>query len=123
MDRQEYQFDFEKLKVYQRALGFADKIFNLSRDFQPIFQYSLSEQLKRAALSICNNIAEGSGKQTRNAKIQFYGYSIDSARECIPMLSLAMKQRQLKQGDFDYLRQECKEICSMLGGLIASVKS
>jgi four helix bundle protein len=127
---QEYQFDFEKLEVYQRALEFTNNVFNLTKDFHHTLQYSLGDQGRRAALSICNNIAEGSGKQTRNAKIQFYGYSMvqfygysmDSARECIPMISLSFKQKQIKQNDYGYLRQECKKICNMLGGLISATK-
>jgi len=119
---QEYQFDFEKLEVYQRALEFGNKIFNLTKDFHHTLQYSLGDQFRKAALSICNNIAEGSGKQTKNSKIQFYGYSMDSARECVPMISLSLKQKQIKQNDYNYLRQECKEICNMLGGLISATK-
>lgn len=119
---QEYRFDFEKLEVYQRALEFADKVFSLTGNFRPTIQYSLGDQFRRAALSICNNIAEGSGKQTRNAKVQFYGYSMDSARECIPMISLAFKQKEIAQGEYNYLRSECKEICNMLGGLISATK-
>ena len=117
------EFDFEKLKVYQRSLEFVDKIFTLTKDFHHTLQYSLGDQFRRAALSICNNIAEGSGKQTKSAKIQFYGYSIDSARECIPMISLSIKQKQIAEQDYENLREECKEICNMLGGLISATKA
>ncbi len=119
---QEYQFDFERLEVYQRALEFTNKVFSLTKGFHHTIQYSLGDQFRRAALSICNNIAEGSGKQTKNAKIQFYGYSMDSARECIPMISLSFKQKQIDQNNYDYFRGECKEICNMLGGLISATR-
>lgn len=119
---EEYKFDFEKLEVYKRALKFTRYIFTLSGKFQPALQYSLGDQLRRAALSICNNIAEGSGKQTKNAKVQFYGYSLDSARECIPMITLIYDLNTIKLDEYDFLRNECKEIASMIGGLIASVK-
>ncbi len=118
----EYKFDFEKLAVYQRALEFANNVFTITKEFHHTLQYSLGDQFRRAALSICNNIAEGSGKQTKNAKVQFYGYSIDSARECISMVSLSFKQKMIKDNDYDCLRQECKEICNMLGGLIGAAK-
>ncbi len=117
-----YQFDFERLEVYQRALEFADQVFSLTKDFHHTIQYSLGDQFRRASLSICNNIAEGSGKQTKSAKIQFYGYSMDSARECIPMISLILKQNQIQKDRHDCLRQECREICNMLGGLISATK-
>ena len=119
---QKVDFDFERLKVYQKALKFTDKIFSFTKNFPSTFQYSLGDQFRRAALSICNNIAEGSGKQTKNAKIQFYGYAIDSARECIPMISLIESQEYLGRSHVDSLRQECREICCMLGGLIRATK-
>lgn len=122
MENRNFIFDFERLNVYQRALEFTHKVFFVTKEFPQILQYSLGDQFRRAALSICNNIAEGSGKQTKNAKTQFYGYSMDSARECIPMISIAFKQNLIKSADYDYLRQECKEICNMLGGLISAVK-
>ena len=115
-------FDFERLNVYLRALEFTNKAFYITKEFPQILQYSLGDQFRRAALSICNNIAEGSGKQTKSAKNQFYGYSMDSARECIPMISIALKQNLIKSADYDYFRQECKEICNMLGGLISAAK-
>ena len=119
---QEYVFDFEKLNVYLRALEFTVKVFDATKGFPQILQYSLGDQFRRASLSICNNIAEGSGKQTKGAKTQFYGYSMDSARECIPMISIAFKCKQMGKTDYDYLRQECREICNMLGGLISAAK-
>ena len=117
-----FLFDFEKLNVYQRALEFTNRVFEVTAQCPQIVQYSLGDQFRRAALSICNNIAEGSGKQTKNAKVQFYGYSMDSARECIPMINIAFKQSHITKPAYDYFRQECKEICNMLGGLISATK-
>lgn len=119
---QEQQFDFERLDVYQRAFAFANTVFTLTRKFHQTLQYSLGDQFRRAALSICHNLAEGSGKQTRNAKVQFYGYSMDSARECIPMISLSLTQHQIAGNDHVVLREKCREICNMLGGLISATK-
>jgi len=111
---QEYVFDFERLKVYQRALEFTNKVFSSTKDFHHTLQYSLGDQFKRAALSICNNIAEGSAKQTKNAKVQFYGYSMDSARECIPMITLSLKQKEIDRAIITtYVRNVKKSvICS-----------
>lgn len=119
---EDWQFDFEKLDVYQRALAFADQVFTLTKRFHHTLQHSLGDQFRRAALSICNNIAEGSGKQTKNAKVQFYGYSMDSARECIPMVSLSLKQQQIIESDYAILRESCRDICNMVGGLIRATK-
>ena len=87
-----YEFDFERLEVYQLALEFVDEIFTILKKASRDIQFSVSDQLRRASLSITNNIAEGSDKATPKEKIQFYGFAINSARECIPMLTLCLKQ-------------------------------
>ena len=118
----EYKFDFEKLDVYQLGIDFVDKAFSISGKFSWEIQYSLGDQFRRASLSIINNIAEGSGKKSKKGKIQFYGYALDSARECIPMITIALKQNQIDKETFEYLRADCVKICNMLGRLIKSVQ-
>ena len=70
------RYDFERLEVYQKALDFTEQIFELTEQFPQRLQYSLGDQLRRASLSICNNIAEGSQKRGAS-KRQLYGYALD----------------------------------------------
>lgn len=109
------------MEVYQKALEFTNGVFTTTLGFRKELQYSLGEQFRRAALSICNNVAEGSDKATRNAKKQFYGYALDSARECIPMVTLAHLQRQIDVAVSEQFRGRCLHICNMLAKLIRSV--
>jgi len=115
------QYDFEKLDVYQKALDFAEQVFECTEGFPQRVQYSLGDQLRRAALSISNNIAEGSQKRGP-AKRQFYGYSLDSARECVPMLELSRRRRLVGQEEYEKLSDTCFRIASMLYALIRSVR-
>jgi four helix bundle protein len=57
-------FAFEKLHVYQKAIGFAGEVCSLTREF-PRGYFFLADQLNRAALSIAANIAEGNGRFTK----------------------------------------------------------
>ncbi|OGX06926.1 MAG: hypothetical protein A2Z88_03910 [Omnitrophica WOR_2 bacterium GWA2_47_8] len=120
MEYQKYQFDFERLDVYQKALNFTDRIFNITMSFRREIQYSLGDQFRRAALSICNNLAEGSRKAGKG-KRQFYNFAFDSARECIPMISLSIKQKQIDNSTEAELRNECVQICNMIYKLRQSV--
>lgn len=120
MNGKSYIFDFERLDVYQKALDFTNEIFTITLDFRKEIQYSLGDQFRRAALSICNNIAEGSRKDIR-ARKQFYNYSFDSARECIPMISLSVKQHQITKEQEEKLRNECIHICNMIYRLKQSI--
>jgi four helix bundle protein len=118
----DYRFDFEQLDVYKMALEFANKVFDITKKFDREIQYSLGDQFRRASLSICNNIAEGSGRSTQSSKGQFYGYALDSARECVPMITLSIMQQQIDKQDEERLRDKCISICNMLGKLKMSTK-
>ncbi len=114
-----YIFDFEKLQVYKEGLQFVKNIFKISSDLPRNYQFSIGDQIRRAALSIVNNIAEGSGKIYKKEKSQFYRISLNSARECIPMLTLLEQEKIVEEKYIIDLRKECIYICNMLGKLIS----
>jgi four helix bundle protein len=121
VETKRHEFDFENLSVYQKGLKFVNAIFSLSDGLPPKVQYSLGNQLRRAALSVVNNIAEGSNKRTAKEKTQFYRFALDSARECVPMLTLCRDQEFLTQQLHESLRVQCLELCRMLNGLVNAV--
>lgn len=79
--------------------------------------------MRRAALSIVNNIAEGSDKRSQKEKAKYYSIALDSARECIPMLSICKDQALIDKQAHDFLRADCFEVCRMLRGLLRSAAS
>ena len=121
MEKEKYIFDFERLKVYKMGIEFVRKIFNLTKTLSQDYRFSLGNQLSRAALSIVNNIAEGSGKISKKEKSQFYRISLTSTRECIPMLTILGKEKLISELDYNNLRENCIYICNMLGRLIAAI--
>ena len=121
MKYSDYLFDFEKLDVYQKALGFTNTVFGITLKFHREIQYSLGDQFRRASLSVCNNLAEGSRKAGK-AKKQFYEYAFDSARECVPIISLGSQQGEISKDQEMMLRSKCIQICNMLYRLICSIK-
>ncbi|MEE8325763.1 MAG: four helix bundle protein, partial [candidate division NC10 bacterium] len=58
-------FDFEKLDVYQESLSFADSVYELTAEFPRDEVYGVTAQLRRAAVSVAVNIAEGSGRSKK----------------------------------------------------------
>ena len=115
-----YRFDFEQLDVYEKAIQFTNDVFTVTRGFKREYQYSLGEQFRRAALSICNNIAEGSRKPAK-ARTQYYHYALDSARECIPMITVAVMQGQMSSQQEEHFRGQAVHACNMLYRLIRSI--
>jgi four helix bundle protein len=112
------RYDFERLEAYKKAMDFVEKVFVLTESFPKHLQYSLGDQLRRAALSICNNLAEGSQKRGA-ARRQFYGYALDSSRECVPMLELARRRQLATEQLWEQLSDECFQIGNMLYSMIA----
>ena len=121
-DGEEVYFDFEKLDVYAKAVDFADHVFKVCKGFSRDYRSSIVDQLQRAALSIITNVAEGCGKRSRRERIKYFSYALDSAKECIPCLTLAHRQEQLSVEENRRAREECTVICRMLGKLIKYIE-
>ena len=113
-------FLFEKLDVYSKAMDFADKAISVSNGF-PRGQSVIVDQLKRAAISIPLNIAEGSGRWHRKEKKQFYLISRGSAYECVAALELCFRQRLLDETVRQDLKADLERLCQMLTKLIQAV--
>lgn len=110
-------FMFENLKVYQKAVNFADHASALTENF-PRGYYFLSNQLKRAALSIATNLAEGNGRFTKADRKNFFGIARGSAQECVPLLELARRRKLLDDARHAAMREELETIAKMLSRLI-----
>lgn len=114
-------FDFEKLSVYQKALNFIHKIFEIYKKLPREFKYTVGDNLIRAGISIANNLAEGSGKKFKKEKARYYSTSLDSTRECISVFNVLLKERLIEGNTYTQMRLDAKEITNMLCGLINSL--
>jgi four helix bundle protein len=65
-------FNFEKFEPYLNSIEFVDAIFRIIKNFSKTEQYGITSQLKRSALSISLNIADGFGRYHKNDKNRFY---------------------------------------------------
>jgi len=110
-------FMFEKLKVYQKSVDFADRITRVTEEFSKGYYY-LSDQLNRAAISVSANIAEGNGRFTKADRKNFFIIARGSVQECVPLLELAVRRKFIKPDDHQRLRNDLEEIAKMISGLI-----
>lgn len=110
-------FDFRALDVYRRANDLIAKI-SLFCDQPPKMQYFLSDKLKRAALSILTNIAEGSGRWHSKDKRYFYLISRGSAYECVAIIDVCSRVRQIDEKKEKELLNDLLDISKMLTKLI-----
>lgn len=80
---------FKELIVWQRAIELTTEIYHLTAAFPPSEQFGLSNQLRRASVSIASNIAEGYGRSTRGEYLQSLGYARGSTCELQTQLIIA----------------------------------
>jgi four helix bundle protein len=110
-------FLFEKLEVYQRGIEFAERAF-MFIDELPRGQSAVADQLKRAAISIPLNIAEGNGRWHRKDRRNFFFIARGSVFECVPLLELCRRRRWATEGSHNLLKSELVVLSKMLSGLI-----
>jgi four helix bundle protein len=114
-------FDFENLKVYQKALEYVDLVYKITRRFPKAELFSLTDQFKRASISICLNIAEGSG----GSKVEFNRFlkiARRSIRECVAITEISHRQEFLGNDTKEQSRNSCSELSRLITGLIKSLK-
>lgn len=114
-------FDFEKLDVYQEAISFAHSVYKLLAQFPRDEVYGLTGQLRRAAVSVSLNIAEGSGRSKKEF-IHYLRMARTSVYECVPLLTIAHRQGYLDQKSFAGFYRRCESLSKMLSKLITSLR-
>ena len=118
----EDRFDFENLKVYQKSLEYVDFVYEITKEFPKEEIFSLTNQFKRASVSICLNIAEVSGGSKEEFN-HFLKIARRSVRECVAVTEISYRQTFISTEGKKQSRGFCIELSSMLNGLMKSLKS
>jgi four helix bundle protein len=115
-------FKFEKLRVWQLSLEYANDIHLMTKKFPKDELYVLTSQTKRAADSIVLNIAEGSTGQTNKEFSKFLGYSIRSGIEVVSCLYLAKNRAIIDKVEFQKMYYKANDIIRMIQALRKTLK-
>lgn len=110
-------FNFEKLDVWRKAIDFADLVYGLTRSFPEDERFGLTSQMRRAAVSISSNIAEGSARHSRDDYSRFLEIATGSLFEVVSQSFIARKQGFLAETDFQTIYRAAEEQSRMLSGL------
>ena len=111
-------FRFERLKVWPKALDFADRALDASLQWPRALQSSLGDQVRRTAGSVVANITEGSGKRTGRSARQFYDVAKGSVYEVIGVMTLVRKRGHMDATTYASFYRDGDEIAAMLWGLM-----
>jgi|GEM_PF-333632 len=111
-------FRYESLEVWPLALEYVDACFIVADALPQRVQFSIGEQLRRAATSIVANIAEGSGKATSRSERNFYDMARGSVAETVGLLALCQRRNYLLSDRHQRMYNRANVVSAMLWGLI-----
>jgi len=109
---------FEDIQAWQKARGLSKKIYTVTSRGEFARDFSLRDQLRRAAVSIMLNIAEGFARHTPKEFAQFLYIAHGSAAEVQSALYIALDQQYIDSKNFDDLYQDTDEVSRMIAGFI-----
>ena len=115
--------DYRKLQVWERAHFLVLTIYRKSRDFPKEEQYGLVSQLRRSAISIPSNIAEGCGRKGDAELSRFLSFAMGSASELDYQCQLAQDLGYWpSDADYEQIHQQIIEIKKMLAAFISRLE-
>ncbi len=111
---------YRDLIAWQESVQFVSSIYKITRFFPPEELYGLTTQLRRAAVSIASNIAEGQGRVTPGEFKQFLGHARGSLLEVETQLWISKDLSLINQEQLSRLLKQSGEIGLLLNGLMNS---
>lgn len=116
------KFSFEKLDVWKRTKKFTVEVYKVTQKFPDNEKFGLVSQLRRAAVSISSNIAEGSSRKGNKEQARFYEIAFGSSIEIVNQLIISRELKFLSEDNYIELREEMETITAMLNRLHESTK-
>lgn len=114
--------DFKNLKVWQKGIKLVVDVYKTSQEFPQEEIYGLTAQMRRSAVSIPSNIAEGSGRNSDKDFSRFLDISLGSSFELETQIIIAHKLSFIDEDKFKTLTHNVQEEQKMITGLQKSLK-
>ncbi|GGD11566.1 four helix bundle protein [Hyunsoonleella pacifica] len=112
-----YTFSFEKLNVWADSKELVKEIYLITKDFPSEEKFGLTNQLRRASISVASNLAEGTSRITNKDKAHFSTMAFSSLMEVVNQLIIANELNFIKQHEYQKLRSEIEKISNKLNAL------
>lgn len=114
---------FHDLRVWKEAHQLVVAIYKITKNFPKEELFGLTNQIRRAAVSITSNISEGFGRETTKDRIHFYTISLGSLNETQNQLLIARDVGYLNNEHWNELEEKTIIVSKMLNGLIKTSRS
>ncbi len=115
-------FGFEKLTAWQKAVEYADLIYKVTRSFPADERFGLTSQLRRSAVSVSSNIAEGSSRSSRIDFARFVEIAYGSLLESISELKIANRLGFLNDAMYETAYKKAEELAKMLSAFRSTLR-
>jgi len=113
---------FRDLLVWQKAIRLVTEIYSASQGWPKEETFGLKAQIRRAAVSIPSNIAEGHGRRSHDDYLRFLHMSMGSLFEALTQLEIARNLNFFNAGEYDRLLELGRELERMMSSLIRKLK-
>ncbi|NNM88496.1 MAG: four helix bundle protein [Phycisphaerae bacterium] len=114
---------YQDLEAWKKSIALAEMVYGISAQFPPAERFGLTNQIRRAAVSVPANIAEGAERNTTKEFLQFLGTASGSLAEMETFLILAGNLGMAAKERISPLREQAAEVGRMLSGLKRSLRS
>jgi four helix bundle protein len=114
---------FEDLEVYKAARQFRKAMYAVNRRLPDFEKYELASQIRRAAVSLTNNMAEGHGRFHYPDQIRFFLHSRGSLEELVDDLNVCEDERYLENIEAQNLKEQAREVLKLLNGYLRYLRS
>ncbi len=111
------EYGFEKLLVWQESKDIAVIIYKTTQSFPSEEKYGLTNQLRRAAISVSSNIAEGSNRTTKNDQARFYSIAYSSLMEVLSQIIISRELGFIQNEQHKNIRLKIESISNKLNAL------
>ncbi len=113
---------FRDLAVWQRAIELTLQVYKLTSSFPDSERFGLTNQLRRASVSVASNIAEGYGRSTKGEYVLFLGHARGSNSEVETQLVISKALGFGSKQVFSKTEELCSEVGRMLGAMMKTVR-
>lgn len=116
------KYGFEDLEVYRKARGFRQNIYRLLRKLPEEEKFALVPQMRRAAVSVTNNIAEGHGRYHYQENIQFLRHSRGSLEELLDDVNVCLDEGYAPPALLEQLKDQGYELLKAINGYVSYLR-
>jgi four helix bundle protein len=109
---------FEDLEVYQGAREFRKKMYSVTQQLPDFEKYDLGSQIRRASVSLTNNMAEGHGRYHYPDQTRFFLHSRGSLEELMDDLNICLDEDYLSSEDVAKLKEQALDVLNLINGYV-----